>query len=184
MGKHKFSMIQRLALWKAYGERCAYSGEPLSFANLHIDHILPEILLDDRDGLERIRAEYGLSQAFDINSYDNWLPVHSRYNIQKGALVFDQPKTHFFLGIAEQHRSKVVALEEQIRGRMAKERVLLPVGAAIEAGLISAEDAIAYLNTLSEQDAFDLLSQLEFQERTVAGRISPQEAAASSGSMK
>ena len=31
----------RLALWEAHGRKCAYTGEPVAWSELEIDHIIP-----------------------------------------------------------------------------------------------------------------------------------------------
>jgi hypothetical protein len=50
MAQQKFNFFERRAIWEAHGKRCAYFGDPLSFALLEIDHIL----LDDDEVCNRI----------------------------------------------------------------------------------------------------------------------------------
>ena len=50
MSTQKFSAIEREAIWRAYSEKCVYSRGLLDISNFHIDHIIPETLLDDPNG--------------------------------------------------------------------------------------------------------------------------------------
>lgn len=97
MGKHNFSIPQRVALWQAYNKRCAISGEPIFFDQLHIDHILPEKLLNNPEELEHLKVNYGLREDFDINSYYNWLPVKIKINLQKGGLIYSESNPRYYL---------------------------------------------------------------------------------------
>ena len=171
MGKHKFSTAQRVALWQAYNKRCAISGEPLSFEQLHIDHILPEKLLNNSEELEHLKANYGLKENFDINGYYNWLPVRSRINLQKGGLIYSESNARYYLEIAQRHYGKVLKYEQRFNKYIAKEELLLPLKAAIEIGIFSSQEAIKYLEGLSNDEQFYLLNELHFNERIISGYI-------------
>lgn len=171
MAKYRFSTVERLAIWEAFGRRCAYSREPLLYSDLHVDHILPERLLQAPSEFEKVKDEYKLGADFKINSYYNWIPVHSRLNLQKGGLVFESNTIHYFLAIAKSHYEKAIQLEQKYRRLIEREDVLLPLSAAIEAGSLSLADVLRYLNSLSEGDKLTLIKDLSFCERSVSGAV-------------
>lgn len=115
MARYKFSVAQRVALWKAHKKCCVYSGEPLNYKDLHIDHILPESLLSKPEELKSIIKEYGLNSDFDINSYYNLIPTLSRCNLQKGSKIFKKSTALFYLEIAEQKYSEVLKEEKKFK---------------------------------------------------------------------
>ncbi|MEH2007708.1 MAG: hypothetical protein V7K81_21725, partial [Nostoc sp.] len=67
------------------------------FEQLHIDHILPEKLLNNPEELEHLKVNYGLREDFDINSYYNWFPVKIKINLQKGGLIYSESNARYYL---------------------------------------------------------------------------------------
>jgi 5-methylcytosine-specific restriction endonuclease McrA len=96
MSKYRFLTLERAAIWEAHDKRCIYCGELISFTDLHIDHILPEELVDKHDELDRIKYEYDLESEFSINSYYNWVPAHSSCNLRKSNIKFAKNRLRFF----------------------------------------------------------------------------------------
>ena len=43
MKKHKFTDEEHFAIWRAYGQKCFYCEQPLAFAEITIDHLIPEL---------------------------------------------------------------------------------------------------------------------------------------------
>ncbi len=87
MGKHVPTYAEKYAVWKHHGGRCFWCDEPVGFQEAEIDHFIPEHLENKPAELEKVRADYGLSESFTINDYCNWLPCHPRCNRKKGAKV-------------------------------------------------------------------------------------------------
>src|SRR5713226_1243608 len=114
MSNQKLSASQREAIWLAHEKKCAYTRESLDLSSFHIDHIVPESLADDPAEFERIKANLGLPNDFDIVGYGNLLPCHPGANLQKGSLVLDPAHTHFFLGIASSKKAEIEASLERI----------------------------------------------------------------------
>jgi hypothetical protein len=56
---------------------------------MHVDHIIPEHLLDDPESLKLILANLKLAASFDLNSYENWLPACGPCNTSKSTYVFE-----------------------------------------------------------------------------------------------
>jgi hypothetical protein len=84
MKKHRFTDPQRFAVWKHYGCKCHWCGQPLKLWEMHIDHFIPEYVGNKPIELEKVRKMYGLSSSFVLNDYCNWLPSHSYCNRDKG----------------------------------------------------------------------------------------------------
>jgi hypothetical protein len=87
-GKRTFSSAERYAVWLHHEKRCWLCLEPLRLVETTIDHVLPESLLDDPDELANVLAECGLSENFNINGFENWLPCHQHCNQKKGKSRF------------------------------------------------------------------------------------------------
>jgi hypothetical protein len=125
MAKYQFSDIERMAIWKAHKGRCAYCGEPTPFKDLHIDHILPESLLNNTDKLEEIKTEYGLGSQFKINSYYNWIPSCSKCNRTKSNKVYSKPGTfHFIEMLAKPKHEELSRIEQSLQKTLKKEGYL------------------------------------------------------------
>lgn len=83
MKKYKFNLIERQCLYDAYEKRCFYCGELVYFREMQIDHIVPENLIHNKSKYQTFIIESGLPDSFQINSYNNWVPSHSRCNNRK-----------------------------------------------------------------------------------------------------
>jgi HNH endonuclease len=78
----------RIGIWQAYSRRCAYCGDPIALGDLDIDHIVPEMLNDKKEELERAKANLGLQADFEVNSLGNLVPAHRRCNLAKSGRIF------------------------------------------------------------------------------------------------
>jgi hypothetical protein len=122
MAKYQFSDIERMAIWLAHKGRCAYCGKPIPFKDLHIDHILPESLLNNTDKLEEIKTEYGLGSEFEINSYYNWIPSCSKCNRTKSNKVYSKSGGfHFLEMVAKPKYEEISRIEQSLQKTMKKE---------------------------------------------------------------
>jgi len=74
MSKQKLSATQREAIWLAHERKCAYTRELLDLSAFHIDHIIPESLLDQPSELATIKQALGLGDGFSVRGYENLLP--------------------------------------------------------------------------------------------------------------
>ena len=148
MSRYNFSSEQRIALWRAYDQRCAYCHEPVMLGDLTIDHILPEHLEEKPDELQRIITRFNLGEAFSINDYCNWAPTHFGCNVRKDASVFESAP--YYIGIAQSKAARV--REEELRGVRRKEfdRCLARVALGIRHGLVSKSYAIGFLGEIHQ----------------------------------
>ena len=88
MAKYNFSAEERFGVWHAFDGLCFWCGEPMPFQDTTVDHVLPESLHDDDAKLNSVKAMYGLSDDFQINSYVNWVPAHAKCNQRKSENLF------------------------------------------------------------------------------------------------
>lgn len=89
MIKKKFSTAERYAIWKSLGPKCAWCKTPVEYSDCHIDHIIPESLLEEQENLKMVLTKYSLDEDFELNSFKNWVPVHPSCNLTKGDDVIE-----------------------------------------------------------------------------------------------
>jgi 5-methylcytosine-specific restriction endonuclease McrA len=92
MARYAFTWSERWAVFNTHGTRqgtkCWLCGEPVNLVEMEVDHILPESLLRDRSALDAALTDFGLPSAFQLNSFENWLPAHRRCNAEKRERIF------------------------------------------------------------------------------------------------
>lgn len=94
----------RRAIWEAWHRRCAYTGEPINWSQLHIDHIIP---VDRPDIMEELQAKGLVARDFDINGFENLLPVLSFHNLSKSSRVLEENRLIFFIDKAEARKPTI-----------------------------------------------------------------------------
>jgi hypothetical protein len=151
MAKRAIPLSKRYALWIAHQRRCSYCREPLAFADLWVDHILPEHLIDDPQKRESVLEEFDLGPDFDLHDYGNWLPAHARCNLQKGKSVFERGAARYFVSIAGSRVDAARAEEHRLATSMSADHLLAKLGIAVEKGVLPAEEVIAALNLHSSE---------------------------------
>lgn len=137
------SFKQRVALMRAHKAICRYDRQLIeSFADLEIDHIIPESLPADKLTalLKRLKKE-----DLDINSYFNWYPVHRWCNNDKHDIVLEDDALHVLLAIAAKKEPAVREEEARFDRESRANKALARVGRQIELGALSKEVAIAFL---------------------------------------
>ena len=70
-----------------HGEHCYLCNVPLPFLDMQVDHIVPESLVTRPEELAEALRSFGLPAAFDVNSYENWLPACGSCNNAKQSIV-------------------------------------------------------------------------------------------------
>lgn len=114
MAKHKFSIIERFTLYEAYSRKCFICDEMLSFGDMHVHHILEEVLETDREGLIRKASALGLSANFEINSYSNWIPCHPRCHKKMHTASFNLRYIGMLLANAAEKQEIIKKMEAEI----------------------------------------------------------------------
>ena len=146
MAKRTISLSVRYALWAAHNRRCSYCREPLAFAELWVDHVLPEFLLDEPERLDSVLEEFDVSSDFDLHGYSNWLPAHYRCNLQKGKSVFERGAARFYVSIAQGRADAARREEGKLDSSMSADHLLAKLGIAVEKGLLPADKIISALS--------------------------------------
>ena len=75
-------------MWTVHGERCWLCRQPMNYAEMHIDHIIPESLENSKE-LKEVLDEFGLPSNFSLNGWGNWMPAHGPCNVDKKEHVFE-----------------------------------------------------------------------------------------------
>lgn len=149
MTKHRFSNIERYALWYAYDGRCFYCEEPLDFQDMTVDHVVPERLIEHPDELRQFRHDYDIDANipnFQINDFANWVPAHSRKcNTRKGSEVFPKKMLLLFLRGVQRKLPRVQEQLQRLQKDRGRARVVGPLGAAIENQHLTIEDVRNFL---------------------------------------
>ena len=168
MSTQKFSASEREALWLAHEKKCAYTRQLLDVSNFHIDHIVPESLVEDPVKLQATKAELGLPADFDLFGYGNLLPCQAGANLQKGSLVLDKSHTHFFLGIASSKKGEVESNLQKIDRRKSRGRAIILLQQCLERGELTPEEVSDILLKHSErpEEIFRLLEGMQFANST------------------
>jgi len=133
--------VKRFALWKAHNEHCIYCSQPLLFREMHIDHIIPKHLLDEKEKFEKIITDYGLDWNFEINGYENLIPSHSACNLEKKGDIFSESSARFYLLIAKSNSQKAHDFENEYKEAKLFDEIINNFLILIENGAISQESA-------------------------------------------
>ena len=150
--KHKFTIAERFAIWHVYGQKCFYCEQPLAFMEITIDHIIPEYISDDAEQLQAIKIQYGLNTDFSINDYCNWVPAHPHCNRGKGTTIFPaSPALIVILEKVQRKGKQARQVTDRIKRNMKGDEVLGKLGIALQQGMVSVDDVMVVLNSISWQ---------------------------------
>jgi 5-methylcytosine-specific restriction endonuclease McrA len=142
--KRPFSRAERYTVWYCHEKKCWLCVEPLQLAEVTVDHVLPESLLDHDDLRQKLLAEYGLPKDFNINGYENWLPCHIRCNQKKGkktpAFI---PGNKMIFDRLWQKAREVERTARSVSSNVDKDIVFNTIFAALEAKRISVRDLLS-----------------------------------------
>ena len=149
--QRRMTTALREAVWRAHGKRDAFTGEPLDWSELQIDHVIavtttPDELLD-------LMARGLVPQGFDILGPENLLPTRTFRNRQKSDRPLGDAALHFFLDLARDAAPKVNAYLADDR---ASERSL---------------DAYLLLQKEAERNAVSLEELLDMKRHQVDGDV-------------
>ena len=168
MASQKFSAAQREALWEAHDKKCAYTRELLDVSNFHIDHVIPENLVNNPVDFEKFKAELGLTDDFDPFGFENLLPCRPGANQQKGGLPLDLAWTQFFLSMASRKKTVVEANLEKIEKRNSRGKALILLQGCLERGELTILEVENILEDYGEQpdEIFHLIERMHFADAT------------------
>jgi hypothetical protein len=139
--RKRLSTEVRRAIWEAWGRRCAFTGEPVKWTEMHVDHVIPLVA---PDLLEELQMKGLVSDAFDINGFENLLPIHSHRNQRKSGREMETSALIWFL---EQAGSKKPDIERRIANAIKSNEAIkayLALKAASEKNDVSPEEMVKF----------------------------------------
>lgn len=124
----------RQAIWEAHDKRCAYCGDPLSYKDLALDHIIPQA-----EDLNRASAMFGLGAEFDFDGPENLLPTCARCNRQKSDRMSNLTIVSHFIELAQGRRKEVLTIYRRVTKQDHGEAVRALVLGSLESGTLTEE---------------------------------------------
>lgn len=98
----------RKALMDTYHEKCFYSGYPIDYSELEVDHIIPiSIDMSLKNNREYLKS-VGRDKSFQLNSVYNLVPVKFRINREKSNDLFTPDYAKYLLDRAARNADKVL----------------------------------------------------------------------------
>lgn len=153
MSKYQFSPNEAYAVYKVFDCKCQWCGEPLEFKNKHIDHLLPEILLEQHEKLKSILVSYGLDDSFDINDFENWIPLHPNCNTRKNDAVYSGlPIIKTLLDRCAFNKSQARIIKIKLEREPKKSEILLRIKTAIDKEVINQEDLYQLIREINIEE--------------------------------
>lgn len=168
MSSQKFSAIDREAIWRAYSQKCVYSRGLLDISNFHIDHIVPEVLLENPIELEKAIKDCGLDDSFDVLGWENLVPCQPGMNLQKSSIVFEPSHARYFLGIAAARKPEVVEEIAKIERARKRGKAIVMLQQTLETGKLKPEEVAKILQDhIGDPDEiFELLEAMTLPDST------------------
>ncbi|MBX5308546.1 hypothetical protein HJB95_25390 [Rhizobium sp. NLR14b] len=153
MAKKAFTRAERYAVWTVHGERCWLCRAPMNFAEMHIDHIIPEAL-EGTDKLRGVLDDFGLPSDFNINNWGNWMPAHGPCNVNKKDHVFEPaPIILKQIDVALSKSGKAQEIHDKFRTNRNLEAAFERVIQGIEDGDLSRERLMVLANLAAREHA-------------------------------
>lgn len=138
----------RVAIWEVWGKRCFYTNDPIEYADLQIDHIIP---VEGGDDIVASMRESGLITGdFDLNGFENLVPMKGFRNRQKSDQKFDEKAAGFYHQLAKERKPKV---EEAYQQAVEGDRALsgyLRMKAQADKNDLSVEDVLEVVRHQAE----------------------------------
>jgi hypothetical protein len=146
MGKYKVPFTLKCALWNAYGRKCFYTGDPVEFKDLEIDHLVPENIKEDSSEYRRLKSSKCLPDGFGINTTFNLVPTHHSNNRKKGQIRFQGKNLIFFLELIRSKQKSIELELEKLNKQAENEKALIGLLLRIEKGYLSKLEAISIIH--------------------------------------
>ncbi len=115
-----------------------------------VEHIVLEKTVKDPSQWEKRKEEYGLNDDFEINDYENWIPVHWWCNLDRGESIWDRGAAHYYLSIAKRYAEKAREEEVRLEKRVETDSILSVLDVALEKGTLLTGDVLNFLRERTE----------------------------------
>lgn len=143
MSKTRIEDSLRLAIYEAYKGRCFYTGEPVSYIDFEVDHIIPESRDSD---LGNIKVRLGLDVDFHINSEENLVPSRPGINLRKNGQVFSDNTMLLYFEQTKARKPVVVALHEKYKKQSRRGNGYKMIDRLLVKGTITIEELNDYIH--------------------------------------
>ena len=111
----KNNQYVRRAIWEIHNRHCCYTGYPLDYTDMHLDHIIPESYERRKDELAKIINNCGLDDDFELNSLYNLVPISSYANRRKSDMIFDVTTMLIYLNLAKMYAPRIQERIEKLK---------------------------------------------------------------------
>jgi hypothetical protein len=136
--KYKFKPSERYAVFTVHGETCYLCRKPIDMATFQVDHIIPESLASQPEVFAQARHSYGLPDAFDLNSFENWMPACAPCNNRKRENVFEAlPIFAVELKKASEKADHAREIESDVRSNQQVSRAVVIIETAHQQGTLN-----------------------------------------------
>lgn len=137
MSKIRIEDSLRLAIYDAYKGKCFYTGEPVSYVDFEVDHIIPESRESD---IEIMKKRLGLENDFHINSIENLVPSRPGINLRKSGQMFSDNTLLLFFEQTKAKKQAVVALHEKYQKQSKQSNVYKTIDKLLVSRMLSFEE--------------------------------------------
>lgn len=163
--RRNLTTAMRRAIWEAHGRKCAYTGELIDWNELEIDHIIP--VKGDPKQKQELLDSGVIDSNFDINGFDNLLPIKSWRNNKKSNFIPNQSSIVYFLSIAAQAASKAEKMYNSLISSDRGFNSYLQIKSQAEQNDIGVEDLIGYLRHQADGEV-PLRISLEIEGKNIS----------------
>lgn len=133
MSTQVFSDDFREAIWNAFDRKCFYDGIPLLLRSMHIDHLIPERLLENRPEFDKVLASLGMKE-FDLNSSLNLVPACQNCNSGKGGINVAANQMILFLNQVRVKQDRLNKLLGKRKAEKSIDQIMRDIDRAISSG--------------------------------------------------
>jgi len=130
----------RRAIWEVWDKKSAYTGEPVTWTQLHVDHVIP---IAKPEVLYALQAKGLVPTEFDIAGFENLLPSANFQNQGKSAKLMQESALLYYLELARQKKPKII---DRLAARLKSNdeiKTYLSLKAASEKNDVSPEEMVA-----------------------------------------
>ena len=143
MSKTRIEDSLRLAIYDAYKGKCFYTGEPVSYIDFEVDHIIPESMKSD---IEIIKKRLGLEDDFHINSEENLVPSRPGINLRKNDQMFSDNTLLLYFEQTKARKPLVVELYEKYKKQSKQSNGYKMIDKLLANGAMNLEELDDYIH--------------------------------------
>lgn len=143
MSKTRIEDSLRLAIYEAYKGKCFYTGEPVSYLDFEVDHIIPESMESE---IEVIKERLGLEDNFHINSEENLVLSRPGINLRKNGKMFSDNTLLLYFEQTKAKKPLVVELYEKYKRQSKQSNGYKMIDKLLANGTMNLEELDDYIH--------------------------------------